>query len=590
MDGQAHRTRNEDGASLAEEQYSDGTENGAQAHDIADGHGGNEVSPRTSFQSDILLSQLLERELAEGVSGPPQDADMAVRLITYAVTPGPVSPLTPTAVPTEQDPTANTFGHEGAALLPEPSASEGVGVSSETLEPLEKTENPPPEDRTRPVHARIGTYTLVLAIIATVFLWAPLAFLGWMWFGNRSSSIWRRLMLDDYAKQGVTISALVLRTALACLGGIATAMIASVSIEHRGVPFQDVAEVSIARFTNSGPDVFWISMLFRKTFVEIPARLLLILLLLITLASQFTSTILLSDLGQGTVITPSTTSANTSGFSYAGATVDSGTGDTTDTKSPFLTSPNYFTTDPTVFQTFAEHSEPGKSSDGVDDTGLTLRAFLPFADTTARQSIGDFQGTAPVFDTRVVCTRPNITSLTNDLTRSLAASVFLGGNITTNPSLPGLAATEPVISFSCPQTLNSFTTNVSASANSGTYWSVCPLDASAGGLLPVLDPAVNASLRLVYANGSMGDGEYTKVNPRGGRWHVADDGWFVDIGNAYLIHNAANFNQCDWASFTWSSVPSEGPWVDVNLQPTAKAVGYSCEPTNVRMSLCYDAL
>ena len=73
-------------------------------------------------------------------------------------------------------------------------------------------------------------------------------------------------------------------------------MIASIVLEHRGVPFEDVAQASTARFSNTGPDTFWKSMLFRKPFIELPLRTLLVALLLTSLASQFISTILLSDL------------------------------------------------------------------------------------------------------------------------------------------------------------------------------------------------------------------------------------------------------------------------------------------------------
>ncbi|KAK4938818.1 hypothetical protein LTR10_020825 [Elasticomyces elasticus] len=551
----------------------------------------HEESPRISLESDVLVSQLLERELSEA----------------YAKQ-RPVSPLTPTDVPTEHDPTANDHRHEGSVLMPMEPVSGGMEGSSGKQESLENANNHALKNRSRSVHERMGTYTLVIATISTISLLAALIFLAWMWFGDRSSPTWRRIMLHDFAKQAVTVSSIILRTAIACLGGIATGMIASISIEHRGVPFQDVAQVSIARFSNSGPDAFWISMLFRTTFIETPSRLLLILLLLFTLASQFTSTILLSDLGQGTVVAPSTRSTNTSGFSYAGAEYNNLSNDFENANSPYFTSPNYWTTDPTVFQSFAEYSEPGFPSDDVDDTGLTLRAFLPFADTTSRQSIREFQGMASVFDTRVVCTRSHITSLMIDPNYD-DLIVWLMGNLTTNSSLPGLAATQSVVSFDCPHTVPFVPTNQSGpwgmTRDPGTYWSVCPLDASAGGLLPVLDPANNSSLRLTFNGSSLPLFQHEKIVANGGQWHVGDDAWNVDIGNAYLIHNGANLDSAAFNVFgtsNWSWVPSEGPWVEVNFQGSSNTGddnpgdispacnGDECWKTKFRMSLCYDAL
>ena len=485
--------------------------------------------------------------------------------------------------------------------MPEDPSNAAVGPvhdAPQALESHQVTDTSTPGNGRRSVYQRIGAYTLVLTILGTIFLLAPLTFLGWMWLGDRSSSTWRRIMLDDFAKQAVTISAIVLRTALAVLGGVATAMIASVSIEHHGVPLQDAAQVSIARFSNSGPSAFWTSMLFRKTFIELPSRILLILLLITTLASQFTSTILLSDLGQGTVVAPSTTSTNTSGFSNVEADFDGNTAEYQNPTSPFFASPNYWTTDPTVFQAFAEYSELGNSSDGVDDTGLTLRAFLPFSDASARQLVRDFQGMAPVFDTRVVCTRPDIKSLKMDPNYT-GFLVYLEGNFSSDSSLPGLAATQAIVPFHCPLVMPFNSQNGSAS-----FWSICPLNASAGGLLPVLDPSNNSSLRLSFNDDSEIVAEHDKIADKGGRWHVAD-GWNVDIGNAYLISNGAwdgSGAENAKGAFNWSSVASEGPWVNVNFQDGSS--GDSSNPSNVspscssdqcwktklRMSVCYDAL
>ena len=114
--------------------------------------------------------------------------------------------------------------------------------------------------------------------------------------------------------------------------------------------------------------------------------------------------------------------------------------------SPFFVSPNYWTTDPTISQAFAEYSEAGHPSHGIDDTCLTLRAILPFSDASARQSVQQFQGIAPVFDTRVVCTRPQVKNLKVD--RPLY--IYLRGRISTKASLPRLAGTEPTIPFNIP--------------------------------------------------------------------------------------------------------------------------------------------
>ena len=50
-------------------------------------------------------------------------------------------------------------------------------------------------------------------------------------------------------------------------------------------------------------------------------------------------------------------------------------------------------------------------SSGLSDTGLTMRALLPISAQENRSSIHKYEGFSQVFDTRVVCVRPNITNL-----------------------------------------------------------------------------------------------------------------------------------------------------------------------------------
>ena len=56
---------------------------------------------------------------------------------------------------------------------------------------------------------------------------------------------------------------------------------------------------------------------------------------------------------------------------------------------------------PPAFPAFAEYSRPISSPQGVDDTGVLLRAFLPFADAQSRESIRNYSGIAQVLDSRV---------------------------------------------------------------------------------------------------------------------------------------------------------------------------------------------
>ncbi|KAK2732290.1 hypothetical protein CKAH01_02236 [Colletotrichum kahawae] len=67
---------------------------------------------------------------------------------------------------------------------------------------------------------------------------------------------------------------------------------------------------------------------------------------------------------------------------------------------------------PPFAETFAEYSEAGLVDERVDDTGPTIRAFLPFESTETRESVSTFRGMTRVSDSRVVCLRPILSNLT----------------------------------------------------------------------------------------------------------------------------------------------------------------------------------
>jgi hypothetical protein len=209
-------------------------------------------------------------------------------------------------------------------------------------------------------------------------------------------------MLGSFSTRVITITALIIRTAMGSLAMIATSMLAAIMIERRGILLEDAPAVSIARFGTTGPESLFMLLLRRNT-MEPTLRVLVVLLLLNTLAAQFVSTILLSDTSNGPIVTfPNTFST--------GIGVKNGLGQITFV-SQTTNSYNYLKTNPSTFESFAEYTEEGANEDGLDDTGLTLRAFLPVATQQDREAIQTYQGLARVFDASVSCARPEITDL-----------------------------------------------------------------------------------------------------------------------------------------------------------------------------------
>src|SRR3569833_68171 len=253
-------------------------------------------------------------------------------------------------------------------------------------------------------HRAIGRWLQFLIFTSLAVLLGSVGFLTWLWWAP-SSTQWRQVVLSPFSTQSITLTGVLVRTATSLLAAVATSMIASLAIEGRGVPMDIVAETSIARFTNNGPlSIFWIIF---GSALEMELRVPAGLLLFTTIASQFTSTLLVADLAPRPVPGFAQTIANTYTImpvkesvlnndlppALEGATVD------------------YWRQKPSGSEVFAEYGEPIERKEDEDDTGPNIRAFLPIATQGDRESIHEIKGMARVIDSRVVCLRPNISNL-----------------------------------------------------------------------------------------------------------------------------------------------------------------------------------
>ncbi|KAF4458420.1 hypothetical protein FALBO_14846 [Fusarium albosuccineum] len=266
---------------------------------------------------------------------------------------------------------------------------------------------------------KIGWWLLLVIITSFLVLLVAIAFLSWLWFASRESDAWRRIMLDGRSTQIITLVGLLIRVAVGSLAAISTSMIASIAFESHGVPVYTMAEVSITRFTNNGPLSLFSLLLFTSTF-RIHLRMLAIGLLLFVFASQFTSTMLVSDLGESRIA--SFNQQTNYGYNYVermyfygGSDLDYGA--------------DYWSQRPSASEVFAEYSQPVDAPDGVDDTGPTIRAFLPVPLQSEREILRSFNGMARVFDARVVCVRPKVTlHYCNETKSSQETALYLCGS------------------------------------------------------------------------------------------------------------------------------------------------------------------
>jgi hypothetical protein len=418
---------------------------------------------------------------------------------------------------------------------------------------------------------RVGTFSLIISILCWLGILTAIILFCLLWWGSRSNSTWRRIILGDNLKQAVPLISLLVTYSATGLTALITSMIASIAMECHGVPLKHLASVSVVCFSNSGqPPALWNLLFHRHFFKWPPLPILVTFCWAMFIATQFTSTLLLSDLGQGPV-GGVPFGVNASGLTFASFYIDGKVNPT----APVFSNAEYWTGSLSAFETFAEYSRLPSPIDGLDDTGLTLRAFLPIGDQKSRETLENFNGTASVFDLSIACARPTLLNLNTCGNNTIT----LCGNFTLDVSISGLVGFDGPVEFDCKLPLQ---TNQPDQAK-GAPWEICFLDTIYGGLIPSLDPTNNQSLKHSWnPKLNMSNSPQTE-----GGW-VADNGhsqWAITVGHSYIIMNASQPLHLPPASrLNFSSTPS-GHWTQAFFSSNL-----TNSSDSFSLSVCFDSL
>lgn len=230
-------------------------------------------------------------------------------------------------------------------------------------------------DRFKQVRKRLGLLSMAILATGTLIILASLGFLSFLWFGNHKNRTWQYIACDSWMTRAVSLTALACRTAISMQAVISTSMLAGLALERRSVLTTQLASISAMRNVNTGP--FYLAWLTCKALLKMDRPwkqlflpLTLVLLVITTVLSQFTSTALLSDLSLSPVLGLPTLTTLSSHFIY----------NTTDEFGPLhqTTRGSSWLRLPWFYPAFAEYAEPGTNQDSaVIDSGPVLRAFLP---------------------------------------------------------------------------------------------------------------------------------------------------------------------------------------------------------------------
>ncbi|KAL8282400.1 hypothetical protein RB597_009895 [Gaeumannomyces tritici] len=225
---------------------------------------------------------------------------------------------------------------------------------------------------------RLGVWGFTTIALGSFVTLAILAFLAFLWTteavsgSERAPAAWRWVVLGGRATQAVTLATVVARAAITAQSTVYTSLIAGIALERHGVPLSAAAQFSVLRAINDGPlRLAWLLLTSSPRRSALLAGLAVVLFAT-TVAVQFSSTILVSDLEFSALVGKA---RNANGW------LDR----------------------PTVYVPFGEISSPGAADavpsgkTGLSDTGMVRRGFLP---VRQQQIIRRYHSPAIVFNSR----------------------------------------------------------------------------------------------------------------------------------------------------------------------------------------------
>ncbi|KAK3986847.1 hypothetical protein QBC44DRAFT_310975 [Cladorrhinum sp. PSN332] len=262
------------------------------------------------------------------------------------------------------------------------------------------------------VYKRLGWWTILVLPLGVLILLAFFAFLAFLWLADETNHLWQHIVVSGWVARSITLSALVVRWVTAAQAAIATFMMAALLLQYHLTPLASAPAVSIARFSNTGPASLLLDLPRgrRLSIRSICAWVVVVALVAISIAVQFTSTALLSDIGRSTIAVNKLITDAAFGSSY-----DNSIGylDSWSSSPCHSLSSRYLrhASRPTTFPAFAEFTMPTTGEAGTIDTGISIRGFMPISDKTVRESSLGYMGNATLVGTRVACLRPEVSDV-----------------------------------------------------------------------------------------------------------------------------------------------------------------------------------
>jgi len=412
---------------------------------------------------------------------------------------------------------------------------------------------------------RVGVYGLVAICTGIPLQLGILSFLGYLWSqqqhdmhdaGDPNQRVWRAIVLNTWMAPTITLASVLMRFIVGAQLVVCTSLGAALILETASAPFGDAPKLSLLRAYNSGPlDIVWLMLARLPHFPGLSlSHGLVVTLFLAGLALQFSSTLLVSDLGQITIRSDPEPRR-------VAVTDKSGT---------FIRINGNFvwSKSPTVWPTYAEaRNDTSVASLNMTDTGTIVRALLPF-EAKERLALRSYSGLAVTQTARTLCVPAELDEQVSSYDIGGGDQMQVKGAV----SASMVPFTEAGFLFGTLDSKGNKTDDGTWERMTDTPFS-CPFYNVQGGGDGIRGD--NLVTAICYISGRNGEHRFLLINAVG-----SYDDWYHYLGSGFRQTEAGN----SWATYTPTGGPSAQRNDDLRLSASVCGVQLSYGIQNIAAS------
>lgn len=255
---------------------------------------------------------------------------------------------------------------------------------------------------------KLGLFNIGILTLGSIAIFIAIGFITFPWSGSQTARtsqptpiLWYDIVeWHNGATRLTTVGYVFIRLATGAQMGLLAVLVAAWTLETTGASAEHLPLLSIIRTVNKGPQShIWNVFHSVRTGTKWTYSFMIVLAMLDAVALQFTSTPLGGDFGPARIVPQGYNKS----IAYVIPLSDGNEAEESARHVDPAFGEHVHLAAPPVYPRFAGFSEYSNAHFDGDyaDTGVSLRAFLPIADSDTSNILGDYAGPAMVVDFRV---------------------------------------------------------------------------------------------------------------------------------------------------------------------------------------------